>query len=141
SESLLFSPDGRWLVEPQNGEVWDLRDALKMYQLDPYSARARQAKFSPDGRYLVMSGQRPSQYSKPGADVLTDFRVYETGGWQQIAPAITVTGALLRLEISADGQRFMAPVAKLKLSRPWSGEVSGCDPQGETFIFNLTNCQ
>lgn len=65
--TIVFSPDGRYLVVAENGEcqcgwgwirVWDTQDWALVKRINEPATLVRSLTFSPDGKYLIIGERR-----------------------------------------------------------------------------------
>ena len=62
SNSVAFSPDGRWLASVTSVDgvifLWDVRDGRQILTLKGYCWGDRSVAFSPDGHWLASLGRK-----------------------------------------------------------------------------------
>jgi serine/threonine protein kinase/WD40 repeat protein len=138
---LLLSPDARWLLRRDTGEVWNLEDGRLAIRLASNQGWARRAWFSATGEHLLLAARRfppagvPSQTQHA---VLTDLAVFRTSDWA-LAGTLTITGAVFDCAFTADGKQFVAAVTALETDG--SGLLSWKGQPGQTWLVEAATCR
>ena len=98
-ESIMFSPDGRYLAsggEDTTVRVWDANTGQQLRTLTGHTAHVLSVVFSPDGRYLASGGKD------------TTVRVWDANTGQQLRTLTGHTSGVTAVVFSPDGQLLVS---------------------------------
>jgi WD40 repeat protein len=107
----MFSPDGKWLLVPVGGEVWNAETGVRVSAPKQRGAALVNAAFSPDGRRVI------------GTDADRTVRVWDAATGDPVMPSLRHEMWILQAAFAPDG-RHIATLCRDGTARVWDSAAS-----------------